>query len=63
MLQNKMDFLFLILFRVCANGKVVYIDDEPTFSYVVCEIIIHTYLESQGGTTKAEKYDGQFKQS
>ena len=58
-----MNFPFFIFFRICANGKVVHIDDEPSFSDVICEVVVHECLESWRRSTEAKEHDGQFEQS
>ena len=46
-----------------ANGQVVHINDEPSYSDVVSEVEVHECLESRWGATKSEKHHHWFEQS
>ena len=46
-----------------ANGQIVHVDDQPSFSDVVSEVEIHKCLKCRRGATESEKHYRWFEQS
>ena len=63
MLEYEANFSFFIFYQTSAYGKVIHINDKPTFSDVVGKVIVHKGLEGWGRSAEAEEHYCWFKQS
>ena len=48
MFEDKVNFVVEVGHRLCSNHKIVHVDYQPLFTYVVGEIVVHERLEGWG---------------
>ena len=62
MLEDEVNLVVEISCWMCSDRKIIHVDYQPMFAYVVSEVVVHKRLESRGWATEPKEHYGWFEQ-